>query len=575
MSSSNTNNSTDSENQPINTNISTNINTNNNNQSSNDKSSSQNSNLISNSELVAIKSSQQINLSNSNENKLSVEIPQRKSNYFPYEQDELIDINTEIDMITEELKENYFDDLLNKSDMSLLQIQSLIESGLIYFVEGLHVSLTGLIFIPIIKHYHLSLFNGCFVSSSLILFMAFGSLLSGFLTEKIFRKQLILFNLLIISTFSIISAVNSWKVLCMCRCVIGTALGIIIPITSNSLSEVLPQKFRSFWIIAVTIFFSFGAIVSCQLMKISIRNFGILFASISIPSSLIAILYIFYFKENPRYLILIGNYEEAYKLIEKYLILDHHKLSQYEKTQISKSIDKGVNKEVKFTGKFKFIFSRYLNITFILSSIWILYSIIINGGIFSMVVGLSSNATFISTKDNLFKSRNRKGIFTLIQIFYTFFAVSVIIAGLFTEIKCCGRKYTIFFGFLLSSIVSCYVLLSDGQTGLVYAVATCLINISFNAINSYTIEIYPTRVRDLAVGYLTFISKIIGFLSNIVAVWLQNENKKWVLYVNAIIGVLGVIFTLMLPFDTYRRKLDDILTKHAQTKTTELPIIGN
>ena len=574
MSSSSSNNSTDNESQPINTNSSTNAN-NNKNQLPDNKSSSENSNIINDSELVAITSSEQVNLSNSNDNKLSIKIPQRKNNYFPYQQDEYIDINTEIEMITEELKENYFDDLLNKSDMSLLQIQSLMESCLIYFVEGLHVSLTGLIFIPIIKYYKLSQFNGCFVSSSLILFMAFGSLLSGFLTEKILRKQLILFSLLIISTFSIISAINSWKVLLVCRCVIGTALGIITPITSNSLSEVLPQKFRSFWIIAVTTFFSLGAIVSCQFMKISTKNFGVLFSSISIPSSLIAILYNYYFKENPRYLILIGDYEEAYRLIEKYLILDHHKLSQHEKTQITRSIDKGVNKEVKFTGKFKFIFSRYLNITFILSFIWILYSIIINGGIFSMIVGLSSNATFISTKDNIFKSRNRKGVFTLIQIFYTFFAASVIIAGLFTEIKCCGRKYTIFFGFLLSSLISCYVLLSDGQAGLVSTTATCLINISFNAINSYTIEIYPTRVRDLAVGYLTFISKISGFLSNIVAVWLQDDYKKWVLYVNAVIGVLGVIFTLMLPFDTYRRKLDDILTKHVQTKTTELPIIGS
>ena len=105
--------------------------------------------------------------------------------------------------------------------------------------------------------------------------------------------------------------------------------------------------------------------------------------------------------------------------------------------------------------------------------------------------------------------------------------------------------------------------------------ATCLINISFNAINSYTIEVYPTRVRDFAVGYFQFISKIVGFLSNLIAIILNYRNKKWMLYINAMMGVLGLIFTLMLPFDTYQRKLDDIMTKKPKERKNEIPIIGN
>ena len=60
-------------------------------------------------------------------------------------------MSNEIEMITDELKETYYDDLLNKHYMSLLQIKALIESSLIYFIEGLHVSLTGWIFIPIVN----------------------------------------------------------------------------------------------------------------------------------------------------------------------------------------------------------------------------------------------------------------------------------------------------------------------------------------------------------------------------------------------------------------------------------------
>jgi hypothetical protein len=351
-------------------------------------------------------------------------------------------------------------------------------------------------------------------------------------------------------------------------------LGIVIPINTNNFSEVLPLKLRSFWLTFASCFFSLGAILTCQLIKFNLHNQTILFSFISIPSSVILIIFYFFYNENPRYLILIGRQDEAYKLIEKYLLLDHHQLDLDEMNKISKSIDRGVNKEVKITGKFKFIFRRYGNITLILCIISVLYSIIINGGIFSLFVSFANNAIFIPSevKINIYKL---KGFFLLIQLFYIYFAVSTFISGLFTEIKCCGRKYTIFFGFLLSTIASFDVLLFKEKSKPFYFLAIGLINISFNAINTYTIEIYPTRVRDFAVGNVGFLSKIVGFLSNLLALLLNERNKIWMLYVNAIIGVVGIIFTIMLPFDTYRRKLDEIMTKKSQERKKEVPIVDN
>ena len=508
------------------------------------------------------------------EKKFKIEIPNRQRLETNEDMEKLIDISNEIEMITDELKETFYDDLLNKQDMSLLQIKALIGSCLIYFIEGLHVSLTGPIFIPIMINYDLTPIRGGLISSSLMLFMAFGNLCSGFLANKFVRKDIIIFCLLVISFFSLLSVIPSWIILFISRCSIGFSLGIIININTNNLSESLPLKLRSFWLICVSTTFSLGAIISCQIIKLHLNKLGILFSMISIPSSIILILFNFYYNENPRYLVLIGRNEKAYEVIEKYLLLDHHKLNAYEKLQISKSIDRGVNKEVKITGKCKFIFRRYGDITFNLCIIWGLYSMIINGGIFSLFVSFANNAIFIPTHLEL-TLNNMKGLYIVIQIFYIFLAASSMIAGLFTEIKCCGRKYTIFFGFLLSTITSFYVLLFRAQSQVFYFLATCLINISFNAINSYTIEVYPTRVRDFAVGYFQFISKIVGFLSNLIAIILNYRNKKWMLYINAMMGVLGLIFTLMLPFDTYQRKLDDIMTKKPKERKNEIPIIGN
>ena len=535
-----------------------------------------NSSIIINPELQTIKPNKnRTKTENSKkESNFKIEIPERQRIEYSEDMENLIDISNEIEMITDEIKETYYDDLLNKQDISFLQIKAIVGSCLIYFIEGLHVSLTGPLFIPIMLNYNLTPIKGGIVSSSLILFMAFGNLSSGFLTNRFIRKEIIIFCLLFISSFSLLSVIPSWIILLISRCIIGFSLGIIININTNNLSEVLPLKLRSFWIIFVSCTFSLGAIISCQIIKLHLNKLGILFSMISIPSSIVLILFNFFYNESPRYLVLIGKNEKAYEVIEKYLLLDHHKLNAYEKLQISKSIDRGVNKEVKITGKFKFIFRRYGGITFNLCIIWVLYSIIINGGIFSLFVSFANNAIFIPTHLEL-TLKNMKGLYIVIQIFYIFFAISTVISGLFTEIKCCGRKYTIFFGFLLSTFASFYVLLFESQSQVFYFLATCLINISFNAINSYTIEVYPTRVRDFAVGYVQFVSKIVGFISNLVAIILNYKNKKWMLYINAIMGVLGLIFTLMLPFDTYQRKLDDIMTKKPKERKNEIPIIGN
>ena len=178
------------------------------------------------------------------EEKYKIVIPNRQNIVYNEDVENLIDISNEIEMITDELKETYYDDLLNKQDISLLQIKALLGSCLIYFIEGLHVSLTGPIFIPIMINYKITQVKGCFVSSSLMLFMALGSLCSGFLTNKFVRKNIIIFCLLTISTFSLISVIPSWISLLISRSIIGFSLGIMINIITNNLSEVLPLKLR-------------------------------------------------------------------------------------------------------------------------------------------------------------------------------------------------------------------------------------------------------------------------------------------------------------------------------------------
>ena len=449
----------------------------------------------------------------------------------------------------------YLDEMINKKGITSLQWKSLSICSMIYFLEGMHVSLSGLLFVPILQSFKLNTFVGCLVSSSLVFCMAFGALIAGSFSQLKGRKITIIFFLLIISISSTFAIIQHPLILLITRSINGFSLGVIIPIITNHLIEVLPKKFRSFWVISLTFFFSLGAILSTQIIITCNKKYELFYFCISIPSTIIMVIFVLFYEDNPRYLILNHKYDDGIKIIEKYY-KDNVKIEENEKQEIIRNVDKGINKEVKLIGKYSFIFKRYKKITMILCFVWSLYSFMVNGGIFNIFMGNAMSSSYIYSDDfddDLLDS------FWAFEILYLIFGFSCLIAGLITEIKICGRKKTILSGFLLSFIFQIIFLIFKFETNGIfffYIFSLFFINISFNAINTYSMEIYPTRVRDTAMGFLSFVSRMCGFLSNFITIVLFNFWTTWLLYFSIIITFIGIIFSCLLPFDTYNRELD-------------------
>ena len=61
-------------------------------------------------------------------------------------------------------------------------------------------------------------------------------------------------------------------------------------------------------------------------------------------------------------------------------------------------------------------------------------------------------------------------------------------------------------------------------------------------------EVYPTRVRDSAMGFLTFISRISGFISNFVTIIIIPIWTSWIFYFSLVVSFFGLIVTCLLPF---------------------------
>ena len=466
----------------------------------------------------------------------------------------------EITIINDEmigLEFPYLDEMINKKGMKSLQFKSLLISGMIYFLEGIHSSLSGLLFIPILTSYKLSTFIGCLISSSLVFCMAFGALIAGSFSQIKGRKMTIVIFLLVISISTTFSIIQHPIILLITRSINGFSLGVILPICTNHLIEVLPKKFRSFWVISLSFFFSLGGIFSSQIMKSCHFNFKIFFFSLSIPSTIIMILFTCFYDDNPRYLILHGKHEEGIKIIEKYY-KNGNKIDETEKQEIIRNVDKGINKEVMLIGKHAFVFKRYKRITIILIFVWILYSFMVNGGALNIMLGNSMAAGYIYEED--FSDEEFTDVIDVIEVLYVIFAIIYLITGLISEIKICGRKKLIFCGFLFSFLIQILLLIFGIENlVLIYFIGFLFINICFNIINTYSMEVYPTRVRDSAMGFLTFISRISGFISNFVTIIIIPIWTSWIFYFSLVVSFFGLIVTCLLPFDTYNRELDSKL----------------
>lgn len=458
----------------------------------------------------------------------------------------------------EDNKENLFETLMNKKGINKLQLEALLFSCLLHTLEGMQSSLTGITFLPILLEYHISGFTGCLVTSFFILFMAFGHLSASYFTSKYGRRKVLIFGQLIIAGISAFAFIKTIFILILSRCIIGFVIGIIIPIASNNLIEILPRKRRSFYINGVTAFFSAGAIIATQILKFVYPKVNLLFIFLSIPPLLFCSLYWISYRDNPRFLLLNGDHEQAFFLLEVFFN-DCKRLDEAERVKIAKDVDYGMNKEVKLTGKFEFIFKRYLKITLILSIIWVLFAAMMNGGIFSLFTGIKNSSVVIYVDDQKYLAYLVDVYFVslkVFQIFYWFLAISTIIGGLLTEIVFIGRKVVVFTGFLIAIVVCFLSLIIDDKYYILFILGAFCINISFNSINTYAMEVYPTRVRDFSIGYLSFIAKISGFFSNIIALYLREEKTKWVFILNGCIAIIGLTFSFFLPGDTKERTLD-------------------
>jgi MFS family permease len=425
---------------------------------------------------------------------------------------------------------------------------------------GLHLSIYAIMSGPMITIYNLTPMGEQIASGIPFLGLAIGSVLLGLIKESKKHRKLVIvsFSALLTVLHILITFVFNSYVFIIARFFIGACIGIMLPGSYSLLVEYLPIKMRSLTLVFVWLLYPVERIFISGSMLIFMPNFEpeatqtILLIQLVIPA-LTFILSFILLSDSPRNLIIIGKQEKAYVMLDKLL---GRPLKDVEKMNISNEIFFGINHTLE--GSFKDMFrSKLLRSTLCLCTIWCIHGLIFYGTL------LTSN----STMERLGQATKDKRQIIINQIIIaSVLVIPLTLIGVISEFKLLGRIKTLFIAYFLGAAFMVLCPIFSDSFAILYGLSSSFIGAGYTLANSYSSEIYPTKIRESSLSFLYFTSRVTIALSQIVYLYVNEVSLFFPYYLS--IGLSGflLIAIVLLPFETYAKPIDQDFGK----KNTEI-----
>ena len=335
------------------------------------------------------------------------------------------------------------------------------------------------------------------LTSSGIFGMILGAALSGAISDRIGRRAVILYTLLIYSIGSFLCglATDYWTLL-LFRFITGFGLGGELPAASTLVSEISPIKSRGRNVIILESFWAWGWIAASMVAFLVIPAFGwrMAFFVGALPA-LFAALLRFKVPESPRYLEVNGKREEAERIVEEL------ERSAGVESVKDDSPSNGIEKRPWYE-EFKMLWKREnLRSTAVLWVIWFG----INFGYYGFVLWTPSLLT--DQGFDIVKSFGFTVIMCIAQLPGYFSAAYLV--------ERWGRKPTLIVYFFGTAAAAWFFGHADSEMTIL--LAGCLLYFfalgAWGCVYSYTPEVYPTDVRGSGAGWASAFGRIGAFIA--------------------------------------------------------------
>ena len=369
--------------------------------------------------------------------------------------------------------------------------------GLGWMFDAMDQGMVSGVIAAIGTDWDLSKYELSWLTSSGIFGMIIGAALSGAISDRLGRRTVILYTLLIYSIGSFLCGISTeYWMLIIFRFITGFGLGGELPAASTLVSEISPLKSRGRNVVILESFWAWGWIAASLVAFLVIPYYGwrMAFFIGAIPALFAAALR-YKVPESPRFLELNGRRDEAEKVVSELEIA-----AGVEPVPDNTPVEKA--KKKPWYDEFKLLWRKEnLRSTSVLWVIWFG----INFGYYGFVLWTPSLLT--EQGFDIVKSFGFTVIMCLAQVPGYFSAAYVV--------ERWGRKPTLIVYFAGTALASWFFGHADSDATIL--AAGCLLYFfalgAWGCVYSYTPEVYPTDVRGAGSGWASAFGRIGAFIA--------------------------------------------------------------
>ena len=399
-----------------------------------------------------------------------------------------------------------------------------------------------------LNNYQISLIGMGFCLSKFVT-----NFLIGFLTNLLGRMLVLKFAL--IATFFCnlsISLFCEYNIIVIVEFLNGFFAGVFEITSFNVACEFIPVRFRGWILLTIWNGYNVGVLFPNLIMLKTMPEHD--------PSGLPKTLYLcslvillctffgcVFYTDSPRNFIINNKKEEAIKILKK-MKKDDKYFTESIKKEIYESVPPKTLSDFSLMN-YKEVFEHGMFMTGILLLFICFNGTMINDG-FQLVLNLILEKVKQSDKS----AHTRTVLMENITI-NSIALPSNLIMGAFAEFKILGRRHTQAIGYILMGLVMIPVIINPSTAStffIFFMFFTCITNM----VNVYVSEVYPTKIRDWALGMIQGSGYLGSFIAQYLFVYLNDLNVYYCPILFFIICVLNGICCTMLKVEPMGKPLD-------------------
>jgi len=454
-------------------------------------------------------------------------------------------------------EEPELDKILNKAGYKWLHVKMFLFVCSVLVIDGFHLTFFSSMIIPLTAYYGFSEMHLMMLPGVIFIGNACSSLIISNIKSLFSRKSMIYIGVFGSLFFYVLMiAVRDIIVFTICRFFIGATVAISTACSLGILTEYLPNHRRGFILSTVWCGYTMGQFFMILFMVEFMPNLEVEKTFTTLIYSLIilivsCIITILVLEDSPRSLILNKNEEKAFKILED---ISECAIDNSLREKIIHQVNAGSNQQT--TGSLLDIFNaKYFKVTTLLSIIRGSHALINFG-----ILAVSTLTLEFLSKDQHnsvgpYKSNNHEVLENEVLVIF-FILVSCFLPGFLTEMKYFGRKFSMLVNYFLSFIFMALVIIFPSNFSAFFGLSLFFSSITSIINHTYCLEIYNTKIRDVALGYLFAFRRIGGFLAQIVFIYLDKIDHWIPYYLTAGLLLMNTFLTWLLEKETYNTSIE-------------------